>query len=384
MAATRAWLIFFGSVCPSLRQDISDSLARAGVEARAFDPDEPAGPGLLVLDEMTPCVGEFLREVSDRGLERILTIATTSASLAGGLAWRLLQAGASDVFAWDHSGRSAGEVAARLRRWEVVDQLVRSPLVRKNCIGRSPAWVRALRQIVEMARFTDTPALITGETGTGKELAARLIHTLEDRPEKRDLVVPDCTTIAPELSGSEFFGHERGAFTGAFALADGGTLFLDEVGELPLTLQAELLRVVQERTYKRVGSNDWRQTNFRLVCATNRELLREEALGQFRRDLYYRIAGWTCRLPPPARSHRGHPSAGRALHAAAPARRGGPGARRRGARVSAPAGLPGQRARPQACRRADDVAARGPGPDHRGRHPRGGSALGRLRSHRMV
>ena len=150
-----------------------------------------------------------------------------------------------------------------------------------------------------------TPALITGETGTGKELAARLIHTLEDRPEKRDLVLLDCTTIARELSGSEFFGHERGAFTGAlagregaFALADGGTLFLDEVGELPLALQAELLRLVQEHTYKRVGSNVWQRTNFRLVCATNRELLREETLGQFRRDLYYRIAGWTCRLPP--------------------------------------------------------------------------------------
>jgi transcriptional regulator with GAF, ATPase, and Fis domain len=305
MAATRAWLIFFGSVSPSLRQDITDSLLRAGVDSPAFDPDDSSGPGLLVFDEMAPCVAKFLREVSDRGLERILTIATTRASLAGGLSWQLLQAGASDVFAWDHSARSAGEVAARLRRWEVVDQLVGSPLVRKNCVGRSPAWVQALRQIVEMARFTNTPALITGETGTGKELAARLIHTLEDRPDKRDLVLLDCTTIARELSGSEFFGHERGAFTGAlagregaFALADGGTLFLDEVGELPLSLQAELLRVVQEHTYKRVGSNAWQRTNFRLVCATNRELLREESLGQFRRDLYYRIAGWTCRLPP--------------------------------------------------------------------------------------
>ena len=117
--------------------------------------------------------------------------------------------GASDVFAWDHSERAAGEVAARLGRWEVVDQLVGSPLVRKNCIGRSPAWILALRQIVEMARFTETPALIAGESGTGKELAARLIHTLDDRPEKRDLVLLDCTTIVRELSGSEFFGHER-------------------------------------------------------------------------------------------------------------------------------------------------------------------------------
>jgi transcriptional regulator with GAF, ATPase, and Fis domain len=109
----------------------------------------------------------------------------------------------------------------------------------------------------------------------------------------------------PELSGSEFFGHEKGAFTGAvaardgaFALANNGTFFLDEVGELPLTLQAELLRVVQEGAYKRIGSNTWQKTSFRLICATNRDLRKEEAEGRFRRDFYFRIAGRTCRLPP--------------------------------------------------------------------------------------
>jgi transcriptional regulator with GAF, ATPase, and Fis domain len=118
------------------------------------------------------------------------------------------------------------------------------------------------------------------------------------------LVVVDCTTIVPELAGSEFFGHERGAFTGAiaardgaFALADGGTLFLDEVGDLPLGLQAQLLRVVQEGTYKRVGGNTWQRTNFRLVAATNKDLQQAVASGAFRRDLYYRIAGVTCQLP---------------------------------------------------------------------------------------
>ena len=111
--------------------------------------------------------------------------------------------------------------------------------------------------------------------------------------------------MVPSLSGSEFFGHERGAFTGAaasrdgaFALADDGTLFLDEVGELPLELQAQLLRVVQEKTFKRVGGNSWQRTDFRLVCATNRELLKEQGMGNFRSDLYYRIAAWKCHLPP--------------------------------------------------------------------------------------
>ncbi len=171
--------------------------------------------------------------------------------------------------------------------------------------GNSRAWIAVLRQVVEVARFTDSAVLITGETGTGKELVARLIHTLDARRNQHDLVITDCTTIVPELSGSELFGHERGAFTGAvamrdgaFSLAHGGTLFLDEVGELPLGLQAQLLRVIQEHTYKRVGSNVWRETDFRLVCATNRDLLQEAAQGHFRSDLYYRLANWTFKLPP--------------------------------------------------------------------------------------
>jgi transcriptional regulator with GAF, ATPase, and Fis domain len=171
-------------------------------------------------------------------------------------------------------------------------------------VGKSPVWRAILRDIVEIARFSDAPALILGESGTGKELIARLLHTLDTRAHKRELVVLDCSTITPELSGSEFFGHERGTFTGAvsprdgaFALADGGTLFLDEVGALPLPLQAQLLRVVQEHTYKRVGGNTWYRSDFRLVCATNRDLLAQVHRGEFRADLYYRIASFVCTLP---------------------------------------------------------------------------------------
>ena len=171
-------------------------------------------------------------------------------------------------------------------------------------MGASREWVRVLRDIVELARFTSAPALITGESGTGKELAARLIHALSPDRRENELVVVDCTTIVSELSGSELFGHERGAYTGAtgprtgaFELAHGGTLFLDEVGELPLPLQAQLLRAIQERTYKRVGGNEWRTADFRLVCATNRPLLDDVKEGRFRSDLYYRIAAGTFRLP---------------------------------------------------------------------------------------
>jgi transcriptional regulator with GAF, ATPase, and Fis domain len=162
-----------------------------------------------------------------------------------------------------------------------------------------------VRTLVEIGAFSDVPLLITGESGTGKELAARLVHGLDPQRRRHELVVLDCTTIVPTLSGSEFFGHERGAFTGAsstregaFARAHGGTLFLDEVAELEPHLQAELLRVVQEGTYKRVGSDTWRRTSFRLVCATNRNLADEVSAGRFRHDLYYRIAGACVDLPP--------------------------------------------------------------------------------------
>jgi transcriptional regulator with GAF, ATPase, and Fis domain len=247
----------------------------------------------------------MIRRASRAGIERVLAIGLQRAALADGRAWRLLASGASDVLVWDDPMDVARSIAARLERWEAIDRIADSTVVRENLVGRSPAWVSLLRQIIEIAHFTDASVLIVGESGTGKELLARLIHKLDTRPNKRELVLLDCTTIVPELSGTEFFGHERGAFTGAigsregaFALADGGTLFLDEIGELPLKLQAELLRVVQEGTYKAIGSNTWRNTRFRLVSATNRDLEKEEAAGRFRRDFYYRIASHICRVPP--------------------------------------------------------------------------------------
>jgi DNA-binding NtrC family response regulator len=170
-------------------------------------------------------------------------------------------------------------------------------------IGQTPAIARLREEILRVAP-TDARVLITGESGTGKEMVARLIHDLDQRPGKGKLVVLDCTTVVPSLSGSEFFGHDRGAYTGAvsaregaFELADGGTLFLDEVGELPAPMQAELLRVVQEGTFKRVGSNLWRKSEFRLICATNRNLEEEQKKGTFRSDFYYRIASWKLHLP---------------------------------------------------------------------------------------
>lgn len=214
--------------------------------------------------------------------------------------WPVLEAGAAECVAW------LGQVAAAtawLQRAEEVESVLDSVEVRDQFSGQSPALRAALRDLVVAARFGRGPILIQGETGTGKELAARVAHAVSRR--HGNLVIVDCTTIVPTLMGSELFGHERGAFTGAVSVrtgacsgADQGSLFLDEVGELPLDLQPELLRVVQEGTYKRVGGDRWQHSKFRLICATNRDLAAEVAGGSFRADLYHRIAASVVTMPP--------------------------------------------------------------------------------------
>jgi transcriptional regulator with GAF, ATPase, and Fis domain len=284
------------------RGQVEADMLAAGLRVSDAGEDSDHG-GVVLFERVDESVLRLVRELSADGCRRVVAVGLTDKALAGRAPWTLLAAGAADALCWS-GAKTAHELRARFTRWREVDELVASPLVRENLVGEDPAWVATLRAVVEVARFSTASVLITGESGTGKELVARLIHALGPNTPKGELIVVDCTTVVPTLSGSEFFGHERGAFTGAvaaregaFALADGGTLFLDEVGELPLTLQAELLRVVQEGVYKPVGSNRWRETNFRLVCATNRDLRAEEARGSFRRDFYYRIAAWACRLP---------------------------------------------------------------------------------------
>lgn len=234
---------------------------------------------------------------------RVLAIAAGARPLTCTEQRAVMAAGARDLLLWLPEAVDAGQVLARLQRWQAVAQLLESEAVRGRLVGHSCAWRCLLHDVVEMAAFSQASVLITGETGTGKDLLAQLIHRLSAC--RGALTVLDCTTLSPELAGSELFGHERGAYTGAagardgaFALADGGVLFLDEIGELPLTMQAQLLRAIQERKYKRIGGSTWQPTAFRLVCATNRVLEDEVARGAFRADLYYRIAGWRCQTPP--------------------------------------------------------------------------------------
>jgi transcriptional regulator with GAF, ATPase, and Fis domain len=298
-----AWFELAGASEAAARSVVR-GLGAIGVRLRRRDrgPGRPRN-GVVAFAGGAGAAADCIRELAAGGTERILALSTTPGTL-GDDSWALLRAGASDVFRWSDPATSARQVAERLRRWQTIDELVACRHVQEFLVGDSPAWQAVLREAVEVARFTDASVLITGESGTGKERVAQLIHELDPRPSRKRLVVLDCSTVVPSLSGSEFFGHERGAFTGAataregaFELADGGTLFLDEVGELPLPLQAELLRVIQEGTYKRVGSNNWRKSAFRLVCATNRDLAAEQDRGSFRNDFYYRIAGCTLHLP---------------------------------------------------------------------------------------
>jgi len=176
-------------------------------------------------------------------------------------------------------------------------------------IGESPALVEVSRQI-QKAAVTDATILIEGESGTGKELFARAIHHLSPRKDARFVAI-NCAAIPETLLENELFGHERGAYTGAataragrIELADRGTLFLDEIGDLGLGVQAKLLRVLQERTFERVGGNRTLSVNVRVVAATNRDLKRATARGAFREDLYFRLAVVALTVPP-LRDRRG-------------------------------------------------------------------------------
>lgn len=164
----------------------------------------------------------------------------------------------------------------------------------REIIGESAA-VRKILQQIDLVASTDANVLVTGESGTGKELVARAIHQASNRRD-RPLIRVNCAAIPRELFESEFFGHMKGAFTGAlrdrigrFELADGGTLFLDEVGEIPLDLQAKLLRVIQERRFERIGEERTRAVNVRIIAATNRDLKAEVRDGRFREDLFFRL-----------------------------------------------------------------------------------------------
>jgi DNA-binding NtrC family response regulator len=191
----------------------------------------------------------------------------------------------------------------RRRRLLTADSELASRFEFCGMVGRSPVMQELFDTIRRLAPHLRT-ALVTGETGTGKELVARGLHKMGSRKERR-FVVSNCSAIVESLFESELFGHTRGAFTGAgdakaglFENADGGTLFLDEIGELPLAMQAKLLRVVEYGEVQRVGSPEAKRVDVRVIAATNRDLFEEVRAGRFRKDLYYRLNVVEVALPP--------------------------------------------------------------------------------------
>jgi DNA-binding NtrC family response regulator len=170
-------------------------------------------------------------------------------------------------------------------------------------VGKSKAIIQVLKTIQQISS-SDTNVLILGESGTGKELAAKAIHHLSPRSEKR-FVAFNCGSFSDELMGNELFGHEKGAFTGAvqekkglLQVADGGTVFLDEIGDMPMSMQVKLLRVIQEKELLRVGGVDPFPVDVRFIAATHRDLQKDVQTGHFRQDLFYRLNVIALRLPP--------------------------------------------------------------------------------------
>jgi two-component system nitrogen regulation response regulator GlnG len=195
------------------------------------------------------------------------------------------------------------DVARRMRQPAVSEETGTDLDNTSAMVGSCPAMSEVYKAIGRVAA-QDVPVLITGESGTGKELAARAIYQHGPRADGPFLAL-NCAAIPETLLESELFGHEKGAFTGAtqrrvgkFELASGGTLFLDEVGDMPVALQAKILRLLQDQTFERVGGNETIHTNVRLIAATHRDLKAWSADGQFRPDLYYRLSVFTIQLPP--------------------------------------------------------------------------------------
>lgn len=212
--------------------------------------------------------------------------------------------------AWDYLGTpiSIGSVQCMIARVlqsrEKRKAFARQKILKRNkIIGRS---MRLRRCLDSLARASESmcSVLFVGETGTGKELFASALHDNSPRANKR-MVVVDCTNLTRTLAESLLFGHDKGAFTGAVARkqglvaqADASSLFLDEIGELPLEVQKSFLRVLQEKRFRPLGSKNEEQSDFRLVCATNRSLLKMVEAEEFRKDLYFRISGMVIELPP--------------------------------------------------------------------------------------
>ncbi|NOZ40230.1 MAG: sigma-54-dependent Fis family transcriptional regulator [Planctomycetes bacterium] len=278
-------------------------LEQACLEKKAFD--------LVITDLQMPGMDglEFIRQIRHRRLTTQVLMITAHATISSAV--EAMRQGAFDYLEKPFNVVQLEElVASALERGRLIapeqvadssDSLLADDLL--GMVGDSSAMCD-LRNRIRQVAPTDETVLVCGESGTGKELVARAVHALSRR-QAGELVSLNCPALSPQLTESELFGHRRGAFTGAeddrvgrFELAQGGTILLDEISEIDLSLQSKLLRVLQERTFERVGCSESVTADVRVIASTNRDLQTEIAAGNFRQDLYYRLAVVPIVMPP--------------------------------------------------------------------------------------
>jgi DNA-binding NtrC family response regulator len=307
-----------------VRESLNRLLRAAGLKAQTFASAQdflndwpPEAVSCLVLDVQLPGVSglDLQQELRSRGAQIPIVFMTGFGDIP--MSVRAMKAGAMEFltkpFRDEDLLNAVNQAIERGRQFDESKHKfpegqsypggeLRSKVGNSEIVGESAALRQVLHE-VEIVAPSEATVMILGETGTGKELIACAVHERSRRREK-SLIRVNCTSIPKELFESEFFGHTKGAFTGAirdragrFEAAAGGTLFLDEVGEIPLELQSKLLRVLQEKTYERVGEERTRRADVRIIAATNRDLKSEIAAGRFRADLYYRLNVFPLRVP---------------------------------------------------------------------------------------
>jgi DNA-binding NtrC family response regulator len=269
-------------------------------------------PSLISLDYSLPDMSGFDVIKKAREFNPEIPIVIVSGQEDVAVAVKLLKDGAYDYFVKDEDTKerlwnTLKNIKERLELKEEInvlkEEIGKKYEFKRVIKGNSPA-IKQIFQLIEKATYTNITVSLYGETGTGKELVAKAIHYNSSRT-RYSFVPINVTAIPSELIESEFFGHEKGAFTGAnarkigkFELANKGTIFLDEIGEMDINMQAKLLRVIQEKELTRVGGNKSVKFDARVIVATNRNLAKEVQKGNFREDLYYRLLGLPIEIPP--------------------------------------------------------------------------------------
>jgi DNA-binding NtrC family response regulator len=297
-------------VCREVAQSLGFNTYVADSAEHAYRTLDPQGIDVVLLDLKLPGAGglEALHQIKERRPDAVVVVVTGYGTVHSAV--QAMKNGAYDYvtkpFSMDELRLLLDRVASHLKL-KTENRILREKIKSKqgfgSIVGRAPEMERLYR-IIAKAAHSSHPVLILGESGTGKEMVARSIHfsgPFRDKP----FIPVDCGSLVPTLIESELFGYVKGAFTGAvqakdglLAIAEGGTVFLDEIGEMPVDLQAKLLRAIQEKEIRPVGSTKRISINVRILAATNRDLEQAVAQGTFRRDLYFRLNVLTLRIPP--------------------------------------------------------------------------------------